>query len=317
MAAVRPAIVLLLLAGAAVLTIGSEAAVRGGVRLAMGRGVSPFFLGVALFGVDIGALAVFLVANGKGQQAIGAGAAFGSIAFVTSIALGVALLVSKRPVTAPPPAAILLPIGALVIGSLAVEDLQITRTEGIVLVAAYAVYVSILARAPREGSLQAARGEDLARAATDAPVRSPAWLLAATGVAVAYVGANLLVNGGVELLKSNGSLAEGFVGAAVVGSLTSAHCVLPQIRAVRTGEPSIALATLFGTVTAFTTGALGLAALIRPLVLDSSAAVAYIAASVPYCLLATVLLARGRAGRVTGAAMIVLYGGWLAIAWHL
>jgi len=58
----------------------------------------------------------------------------------------------------------------------------------------------------------------------------------------------------------------------------------------------------------------GAAAIIRPLTIDSGASTAFIAASVISALVATVLMARQRAGRTLGVALIGLYAVWIVLA---
>src|SRR5919108_208090 len=68
---------------------------------------------------------------------------------------------------------------------------------------------------------------------------------------------------------------------------------------------------LFGTLAAFTTGVLGLAALVRPLVIDAAGSAAFLAMAVLYAVVATTFVAYGRAGRVLGAFVLASYGAWL------
>jgi len=90
--------------------------------------------------------------------------------------------------------------------------------------------------------------------------------------------------------------------------------VLLEVLPIRRGMPELATGNLFGTLAAFTTGVLGLAALVRPLVVDSAAASAFIAATVLYAIVATVFLARGRAGKLTGVTVLLAYALWIVWA---
>ena len=86
---------------------------------------------------------------------------------------------------------------------------------------------------------------------------------------------------------------------------------------LRRGVPELATGNLFGTVAAFSTGVLGLAALVRPLVLDPASTVAYLAATGLYALVAAVFLARAQAGKVLGAVLLVAYGAWIYVSLHV
>jgi len=301
--------VLLLLGGAAVLTAGAEAAIRGAGRLALDRGLSPFLLGALLFGVDVESLGAALIAAGRGQTSIAAGEAFGTIVFLFSAAFGAALLLSRSPIESPAPNMVLLPAAALAIGAVALSDSVVTRPEGFALVAVYVLYVNLVVRESRAARVAAERIEREAREGPGLPI--PVLLVA--GLALVYLGATVLVSGGVRILHRT-SLSAGFVGAAVIGALASADEVLLEVLPVRRGMPDLATGNLFGTVAAFSTGVLGLTALVRPLEVDSAAASAFVAAAALYAVVATVFLARGRAGKLIGLVILAGYAGWIVWA---
>jgi cation:H+ antiporter len=302
--------VVLLLVGTAVLTLGAEAAIKGAGRMARERGVSLFVLGALLFGLDFESLAAALVAAGKGQTSLAAGEAFGTIVFLFSAAFGAALLVSRRPVESPSVGMVLLPAGSLVTGAIALADSVVYRGEGVVLIGLYVLYLNLVLREGRVAKASADRAE---REIEEGP-RLPPLLLVLAGLALVYVGANLLVGGGIRILHRT-SLSEGFVGAAIIGALASADEVFLEVLPVRRGIPQLATGNLFGTLAAFTTGVLGLAAVVRPLSVDGVAASAFVMAALLYTIVATVFLVRGRAGRLTGLVILASYAAWIVWAW--
>jgi cation:H+ antiporter len=133
------------------------------------------------------------------------------------------------------------------------------------------------------------------------------------GLGLVSGGAWLLVGGGVRVLTLAG-LSAGFVGAGILGALTSLDEVLLEVLPVRRGVPELATGNLFGTLAAFTTGVLGLAAVVRPLALDAGANLAFLAAAALYALVGTVFFIRGRAGRVLGFVVLATYLAWLVAA---
>jgi cation:H+ antiporter len=299
--------VLLLLVGAAVLTLGAEAAVRGAGRLAEAKRISPFMLGALLFGVDIESLGAVLTAAGRGQTSIAAGEAFGTVVFLFSAAFGVALLLARRPVESPPVEMVLLPGVAVVVGAATLSDQVVSRVDGLLLLLVYAAYlVEVLRqRRPVED-----RGKEIVREAQEGPAIPPMVLLVA-GLGLVYGGAMVLVEGGTQLLART-SLAAGFVGGAVIGTLASLDEVLLEVLPILRGLPDLAMGNLFGTVAAFTTGVLGLAALIRPLHVDSAGTSAFVALAFLYSLVSTAFLLRGRVWRGVGLTTIGVYALWLA-----
>jgi cation:H+ antiporter len=302
----------LLVAGAAVLTVGAEAAIRGAGRLAKARRISPFLLGAVLFGVDVDSVGAALIAAGRGQTALAAGEAFGTVVFLFSAAFGVALLLAPRPIESPSIQMVLLPAVTLLAGAAALADRVVSRPEGGALIGAYGIYLGIVIV---DGRGAQARAEEIVREAEEGP-RVPPLVLLVGGLALVYAGASVLVNGGVRLLSMSG-LAAGFVGAAIIGALASLDEVFLEVLPVRRGIPELATGNLLGTVAAFSTGVLGLAALVRPLEVDGAGATAFLAAAALYTVVATTFLARGRAGKVVGVAVLALYALWLGFASRL
>ena len=300
---------LLLIGGAVVLTVGAESAIRGAGKFATARRISPFTLGALLFGVDLESLGAVLIASGRNQPALAAGEAFGTIVFLFGVGFGIALLVARQPVASPSQPMVLWPAAGLVLCALALWDETVTRYDGFVLVLSYILYIGLVVR---EQQTARAVGEHIEHEAAEVG-RIPPVALLIGGLVLVYVGANVLVGGGIRILERTG-LTAGFVGAAIIGALASADEVLLEVLPIRRGMTELATGNLFGTVAAFSTAVIGVAALIRPLDVDSSAESAFLAAAVLYTVVATVLLARGKAGKVVGVALLFLYGMWVLLA---
>jgi cation:H+ antiporter len=300
-----------LLVGAAVLMIGSRAAARAAAHLALRRGMPPFVVGALFYGMNVGSVATVLVAAGRGQTTIALAAALGTNV-VLVMGFGAALLSANEPVRSPGRAVILLPAGALVLGAAAVANEHVTRLEGAALVVAYLAYLALIAQ---EGRVVALRGEHAQQvAAARHSIRPEA--AAVFGLALAYLGAMVLVGGGIRLVGHT-SLTAGFVGAAIVGSLASLDETLLVVIGVRRGISDLAVGTVFGAFAAVPTGILGLAALVRPLTVDPAASSAFFAVAALYTVVATVFLGLNRAWRRLGLAILVLYAAWVAIASRL
>jgi cation:H+ antiporter len=301
----------LLAAGALVLYVGAEAAVRGAGRMARAVGVPVFVLGALLFGLDLESFGAAVAAAARGETALAAGEIVGTVLFLYGPAFGMALLASRRPVPSPDPILVLLPSAHLVAGAFALADRYVARLEGVLLVLLYLAYVVILLRT----------GRATPSAAEIEPGASPppaAVAVAATigGLAMVAVGAAVTVAGASRFVVETG-LAAGFVGAAILGVVVSLDEVLLEVLPVRRGTPGLATGNLFGTLPAFAAGALGVAALIHPLDVDSAAAAGYLAMAFLYAAVATVFLVRGRAGRVLGVFVLLAYAAWLMVGWRL
>ena len=302
----------LLAGGTAVLYIGAEAAVRGAAGLARTAGIPMFVLGALLFGTDLEGLGTAVVAAGRGQTSIAAGEIFGSILFVFSAAFGVAVLLSRRPVPSPGTAMVLAPSLPLLAASVAIFDGVVARWEGILLVVLFGLYVWFVVREGRAAVRR--RTEEIEREAGEAP-RSRGVQAAFTvgGLALLYVGATVLV-AGAERLVLETDLLTGFVGAAILGALVSVDEVLLEVLPIRRGTPDLATGNLFGTLAAFTTGVLGLAAVVRPLQVDGAGSLALLGVALLYAVVGTTFLARERVGKVVGLTVLVVYAAWILVA---
>ncbi len=309
------ALVLLVL-GALVLYAGAEAAVHGATRFARAAGIPAFALGAILFGIDIEGLGAAVTAAGRGDTEIAGGEAFGTVLFLFTAAFGAALVVAREPVPAPSHTMLAAPALGVAAAALAISDRHVSRPEGVLLVVVYGVYLYLVVR---EGRAVRARAAELEREGGDqgsdhrdgSPARSA--LLTLAGLAVVYLGAFVLVAGGSRLVTRT-DLSAGFVGAAIVGTLASLEEILLEVLPVRRGTPELATGNLFGTLGAFTSGVLGLAALVRPLDLDSAVGLAFLAVAFLYAVVASAFFLRGRAGWGLGAFVLAFWVAWLILA---
>src|SRR5919199_6849195 len=149
--------------GTVLVALGAEAAVRGAARFAVATGVPTFVLGALLFGIDFEGTAGSLIAAGRGQTALAAGDAYGTVIFLFSAAFGAALLVARKPVASPSPLMVIAPALSLVASALALEDRLVSRPEGGFLILVYAGYVSIVITDQTAVQRRAGRLEEEAR----------------------------------------------------------------------------------------------------------------------------------------------------------
>lgn len=298
-----------LLLGAFVLYAGAEAAVRGASGFARAAGIRAFVVGALLFGIDLEGLGTALAAAGTGRTQLAAGEIFGTVLFLFSAAFGAALLLAKEPVPAPSRTMIAAPAIPVIAAALTLYDRFVTRTEGLFLIGLYVAYVVTVIQEHRAEE-PAAESEDTAAPAGPSRGRTAAITLG--GLALLAIGAALLVAGGVQILERT-ALTAGFVGAAVVGTLASLDEVLLEVLPIRRGQHDLATGNLFGTLAAFSSGVLGLAAVVRPLDVDGAGALAYLGMAFLYALVGTTFMVRGRAGRLLGAIVLLFYAGWLVL----
>jgi cation:H+ antiporter len=306
--------ILLLLAGGAVLGLGASALTRGVARTLFAGGASPRVVGLALLGVQAGPLLATLLAAARGTPSFAVGIALGSAGYLVCGGLGAGLLLGRRPTPSPPLVAVLLPGLPLVSVAIVVSDGLVERTEGLGLLILFAVFEYVMAADRR---LVEARGEQLRKAAARG-LSIPAAALTGIGVAAAVVGGVTLLWGGRTLFGHSG-LAAGFIAAGIVGPLSALGGLRSCLPGAGTDEASAAASTLaagnaFCSIASMAAGALGLAALIHPLVADGPAAFASAGLAGVYAPIAVVFAARGKAGRVAGALSVAAAVIWALVA---
>ena len=300
----------LLALGAVLLYAGAEAAVRGASSLARSLGIPAFALGALLFGIDLESLGAAVGASARGEPALAAGEIFGTVLFLFSVAFGAALLVARRPLPSPSGLMVLAPAAPLLAAAMVLQDRFVDRWEGWLLLGLYAAYVVVVVH---EGRLARRRAEELDEEAgrpLGSPLGSSVWTVG--GLALLAVGAGAAVAGATRFISATG-LSDGFVGAAVLGVLVSLDEVLLEVLPARRDAPELATGNLLGTLAAFCSGVLGVTAVVRPLDVDSAAALAFLGSATLYAVVATTFLARGQAGRLLGLFVLSFYAGWLVL----
>jgi cation:H+ antiporter len=303
--------VLLLVAGAVLLTAGAEGFAEH-VTPAAGRlGVTVLALGVLLAGAEPEEAVTAMLASGQAHPALAAGDAIGANLVILTLTLGLAALVAPLPVSR---RVVEYGVGAAVAGVVAVLflwDGLVTRFEGAVLVLLYAAGVAWVWRREKRPPVIGEMAE-LAEEEPE-PYSGRALLLVLLGLLGMALGGYLAVRG-AEGLVDVLHLGESVVGLTLLALATSAEMVALVWAAARRGVTELVVAGAVGSVGYNATVSIGLAALVRPLglgrhnlVLD----VAVLTAALPL-----VLLLGRRTGTLPRAVGVLLVLGYLAAtAW--
>jgi cation:H+ antiporter len=307
--------VLLVVAGAALLTFGAEAFSENVAAASSRLGVSVLALGLLLAAAEPEEAVTAMLASGQAHPALAAGDAIGANLVILTLALGLAATVAVLPVDR---RALEYAVAAAVAGAVAALLMWngvLGRAEGLLLVALYAAGVIWVWRRERRPPVigdVAKLGEDLqpARKASDEET-SRALLRLLLGVLGLVVGGYLAVRG-AEGLVSALHVAESVVGLTVLALATSAETVALVWAARRRGITELVVAGAVGAVAYNATVTLGLAALVNPLLLGRHNQVLTVA--VVTALLPLVLLAGHRPGRLPRALGAVLVLGYVAAA---
>ena len=307
--------VVLLVAGAGLLTAGAEAFAEHISEAASRLGVSVLALGVLLAGAEPEEAVTAMVASGQGHPALAAGDAIGANLVILTVTIGLAALLTPLPVSR---RVMEYAAAASAAGVLAVAFMWngvLGRVEGTVLVIAYAVGVIWVWRREKEppviGEMAEVLEEELEESRREEPSRALLFVL--LGLLGMVSGGFLAVRGAEGLVEAFGA-TESVIGLTVLALATSAEMIALVVAAHRRGVTEIALAGAIGSVAYNATISLGLASWVDPLLLGRGTPVLNV--GVVTAALPLVLLAGRRTGTLPRALGVLLVAAYVvSTAW--
>jgi cation:H+ antiporter len=297
----------LCLAGLLLVIWSAERLVEGVVGTSVALGVSAFVVSVVFVGFDPENLAVGAVGAAQGFSGIAAGSVIGAAMVAVGLAFGVTALLAPMRFAQAPRRALAIPIVAILLFGALAYDGVVSRVDGAILLAAFALAVLELLRLSRRGLDIRPTGEvaeTLERKARRTPGRALGLLLLSLIGLVA--GSELLLAGSERLLVRFG-LSDTVYGMTFLALAVSVEELARELPAARRGRPEISFGNVVGSILAFFLCNAGLIALIRPIAVDPSVIRFYL----PVCLLtvafATVCLAALRVPRWAGGVLVAAY----------
>lgn len=253
-------ILLSIIGGFLLLTLGAEALVRGASAIALRLGVAPLVIGLTIvaFGTSAPELAVSLKSALSGKSGIALGNVIGSN--IANIGLILAITALIRPIQVQSQmvrrdipimiVASLLFWGLLLDGGLSFWDGALLTT----LLFSYLGFSYISSK--NGGNSEGIDGRP------QHPLLSV--ILIIMGIAMLVGGGILFVDGAVELAKSLG-IGEVIIGLTIVAIGTSMPELVTSVVAARKGESDIAIGNIVGSNLFNILGILGITALIHPI----------------------------------------------------
>lgn len=304
--------ILLIIVGLVLLTVGAEGFVRGSASLARRLGLSPLVVGltVVALGTSSPELVVSVRAALDGRGGISIGNVVGSNIVNIGLILGLSALlfplrVQARIIRFDVP--ILLVATALLL--LMIQDDRLGRLEGAVLFAGIVAYILFTLRASREES-------DVVRDEYEesVPKVRGSWVkdavFAVLGLAGLLIGARSMVNGAVQLAQAYG-VSESIIGLTIVAVGTSLPELASSLLAAYRKEPDIAVGNVIGSNIFNILGILGTAALVSPLSGFGLTRIDLLAFAATALLVLPLLKSGLRITRGEGAFLVALYAGYL------
>ncbi len=307
----------LLVAGAALLTAGAEGFAENVTAASSHLGLSVLALGLLLAGAEPEEAVTAMLAAGQGHPALAAGDAIGANLVILTLTLGLAALVTRLPVTR---RSVEYGVASAVLGAVAWLFLLngvLGRLEGLLLVLLYVAGVVWVWRREKAPPLIGEMAEleekerEHAHDGREAPDETTgrALLLVLLGLLGMVAGGFLAVRG-AEGLVDVLHVGESVIGLTVLALATSAEMVALVWAARRRGLTEVVVAGTVGSVAYNATVSLGLAGLVDPLVLGRHNVI--LTAAGAAAVLPLVLLLGARSGvlpRAVGAVLVLAYVG--------
>ena len=301
---------LLAMGGVAAIVWGAETFAKNLAVASTRLGVSMFALAVLLAGAEPEELATSVTASLRHAPGIAIGDVIGANVAICFVALGVGAVLAPLPFDRRVRRYALAGLPAGVLAAFLAWDGLVTRVEGLILVAAYAVFIGVIwgvERRPPALGETAELAEAAAEEGSGEGRVGRELVLVFAGVGAMAIGASALVEGirrisGVESTQTR-------LGLVVVGFATAFELVVLAWSSARRGMTTVVVASVIGSFTYNATMTLGAGALARPLQLIDATQL-----RMPWLVMITSIAIviglawrKGHLGRVAGTVLLALY----------
>src|SRR5215472_5160552 len=302
----------LLAVSAVVLIAGAELFTDNAAAAARRLQITLFAAAFLLAGAEPEEMITAVIASVRHRPELAAGDAIGANLTMLTLVLGVAAF--ARP----------LPFGGRVrtysvwsalaggLAALAVARGGIERWQGGLLLTAYVAGVALLWWREREPPVIGESAEAEQEEENQEGRARPAALglaLAVGGIALMAAGGWAAVRGAEQVVRT-ADLSDSAVGLTLLALATTAELFALAWAAMRRGVTEIAVAGVIGSVAYNATATLGVAALVRPLVVSGIMVPAIVAAILPIALLT--VTPRRQLTRPVGVILVIGYAAWVA-----
>ncbi len=304
--------------GFVLLLVAAEFMVRGAVALARRMNVSPLVIGMTIIAVGTSApeLVVGLEAGLKGAGGLALGNVVGSNIANVLLVLGVAGMVS--PIISKEGAlqrdGVVLIGGSILFTFFCIQG-SIERTPGLILVAAFAVF--LFASYRREHDKGGPDAElHLEEVEEVGSLPDSIWIVLLAlfgGMAGILFGADLLVTGGVEIARVFG-VSEEVIGLTLIALGTSLPELAASVVAAMRGHADVAIGNVVGSNLFNILGIAGIVAVVTPLPVSSQMVSFDIWVMLASTAIMLPLLIWGwRLNRSVSTVFVAVYAGYIAL----
>jgi cation:H+ antiporter len=318
----------MLAGGTGLLLKGADWFTDGATDLARTLGVSALFIGVVLAGLEPEEMVTAAIASGRGAGALALGDIVGTNITIVLAALGLAALMVPLTIERGVRVQAVIATLASIPPILLLYTGVISRLAGALLLLLFAVYTVILLRADRQALARQAAAEQLEHdddeqeheeqndSAGRGAVGGAVAARTLGGLIAMAVGGPVLVEGALRLTDAL-DLRQASVGLTIVAFGTGAEMLALAVVAARRKQADILVGGILGSLAYNLLVTLGLAAVVRPLLVDPD----LLRVAVPVMMVAHLLLLgvvwRRHMGRLLGACFLTGYAAYVvAVLWR-
>ena len=255
--------IILIVVGVTLVLTGADRLTEGASALARRMSVPEIIIGLTIVAAGTSApeLFVSLVSALKGTPDLAVGNVVGSNTMNAMLIVGCAAMVAPMVISrSTVKKDIPFSVGASVLLMLLAINSNLSRIDGIILLAGFAIFMAYTLMQAKKG-----QAESVGEVKQQNPWLSALWVLA--GLVMLVVGSNLFVDSASSVALSLG-ISEGVVGLTVVAGGTSLPELATSVVAARKGQSAIAIGNVIGSNVFNILLILGLTATISPLAIE-------------------------------------------------
>jgi cation:H+ antiporter len=299
--------------GLLLLIWGADRFVHGAAAMARNLGVAPLMIGLTIvaFATSAPEVLVSVVASLRGEPDLAVGNALGSNIANIGLVLGsVALIkpIELKSATLRREMPALLAVSLLTVALFL--DAYLSRVDGLVLLMGLIIVLIWLARLGFRSSAGDPMQTDFEAEIPKHVSMKKAIMWFVVGIATLLVGAELMVDGAVDIAKSLG-VSEIVIGVTLVAIATSLPELAVSLVSALKGEFGLALGNIVGSNTFNLLAVVGVAATIQPAALPPSVLSLHLFVMVAFTLVLFAMTyeydGKGQITRFEGFALIVAY----------
>jgi len=302
----------LFIVGLAMVLSLAEQLVKGVVGTSLNFGISAFMISVIFIGFDPDNLSVGAVASYEGISGIAWGSIIGAAMVAIAFAFGVSALFAPMKFKNVPKQILAVPIGAVLLLGILGFDGQLSRIDGIILLAAFVLSIIWLLRLSGQGLDLKPTGEvaeTLGKRRKLSRAKSVGLLLVSlVGI---VIGSELLVRSSKHIIATFG-LSETVFGMTILAFLVSIEELARTLPAALKGRPDISFGNVVGSVLAMFLFNGGIIALVNPIAMNRQVLTFYLPYALATVVIISLIMMTRNVSRLAGALLVLIYFGFVA-----